>query len=96
MIDYKGTGVSVMELSHREKEFIAISEKMKDDLREFLQIPPNFKILYFQGGASMQYASIIKNLLKFNPDGSHRNACYVNSGMWSNNCINQAKVMFGN
>jgi len=53
MMDYNGTGLSVMEMSHRSKEFVAISEKAKSDLRQFLQIPTNYKIFFFQGGASL-------------------------------------------
>jgi phosphoserine aminotransferase len=53
MMNYQGTGLSVMEMSHRSKEFVTISENAKSDLRQFLSIPENFKIFFFQGGASM-------------------------------------------
>jgi phosphoserine aminotransferase len=53
MMNYKGTGLSVMEMSHRSKEFVDISEDAKRDLRQFLTIPENFKIFLFQGGATM-------------------------------------------
>jgi phosphoserine aminotransferase len=53
MLDYNGQGISVMEMSHRSKEFVEISEKAKSDLREFLSIPDNFEILFCQGGATM-------------------------------------------
>lgn len=64
MMNYNGTGLCVMEMSHRSKEFVNISETAKEDLRTFLQIPYNFKVFFFQGGASLQYAAIIKNLMK--------------------------------
>lgn len=64
MMNYNGTGLCVMEMSHRSKEFVNISETAKEDLRTFLQIPDNFKVFFFQGGASLQYAAIIKNLMK--------------------------------
>jgi len=60
MHNWHETGISVMEMSHRSPEFVSISEKAKDDLRQFLQIPTNFKVFFFQGGASLQYAAIIK------------------------------------
>ena len=94
MTNYKGTGLSVMELSHRGKEYIDISDRMKSDLRKFLKIPENYKIFYMQGGASMQFATVVKNLLKRNPNGSHKNANYVTTGLWSQLCIGQAKIMF--
>lgn len=85
MMNYQGTGLSVMEMSHRSKEFVAISERAKSDLRQFLSIPNNFKIFFFQGGASMQYAAMIKNLLK--PE-ANTNPCYLTTGLWSQQCIN--------
>jgi len=63
MLDWHGTGLSVMEMSHRSPEFISITNKAKDGLRELLSVPNNFKIMFIQGGASMQYASVVKNLL---------------------------------
>jgi phosphoserine aminotransferase len=53
MHNFKGTGMSVMELSHRSKAFVDISDKAKNDLRKFLEVPENYKIFFFQGGASM-------------------------------------------
>mmetsp|Transcript_13075 Transcript_13075/g.20307 ORF Transcript_13075/g.20307 Transcript_13075/m.20307 type:complete len:279 (+) Transcript_13075:23-859(+) len=88
MHDWHGTGLSVMEMSHRSPEFVSISEKAKADLRKFLSIPENFKIFFFQGGASLQYASIVKNLLKDGEKGA-----YLATGLWSEQCINQAKKM---
>ena len=93
MCDWNGTGLSVMELSHRSHEFSMISEKAKNDLREFLQIPLHYKIFFFQGGASMQYGAIIKNLLKTDANGKTWSANYLNTGLWSNQCLNEAKHM---
>lgn len=83
MFDWHDTGISVMEMSHRSKEFVSISEQAKSDLRKFLSIPSNFKIFFFQGGATMQYSAVIKNLLKFDENGKSMNASYVTTGLWS-------------
>jgi phosphoserine aminotransferase len=80
--------MSVMELSHRSPEFAKMADKAKDDLREFLEIPQNYKIFFFQGGASLQYAAIIKNMLI-----PGRGANYLNTGLWSNQCLTEAKKM---
>ncbi len=89
-MNYKGTGLSVMEMSHRSKEFIDISNRAKDDLRTFLKIPNNFKVFLFQGGASLQYAAIIKNLMK---SGKGSAPSYVVTGLWSNQCITEGRKM---
>ena len=83
-----------MEMSHRSKEFTDISNKAKDDLRKFLSIPDNYKIFFFQGGATMQYSAAIKNLLKFDENGKSKNATYITTGLWSNQCITEARKMF--
>ena len=88
MLDWHGTGLSVMEMSHRSPEFVSISESAKNDLRKFLEIPDNFKVFFFQGGATMQYAAIVKNLLK-----PGQKACYLTTGLWSEQCITEAKKM---
>ena len=64
MHDWNGTGLSVMEMSHRSPDFVKISEAAKSNLRKFLSVPDNFKIFFFQGGATMQYAAMVKNLMK--------------------------------
>ena len=94
MLDYKGLGISVLEMSHRSPEFTELSNKAKSDLREFLDIPDNFEIFFFQGGATMQYAAVVKNLLKFDESGKSKNACYITTGLWSEQCITEAKKMF--
>src|SRR5438034_562723 len=63
-LDWRGSGMSVMEMSHRGKEFIAIAEKAEADLRELLAIPPNYKVLFLQGGATGQFAAVPMNLLR--------------------------------
>jgi phosphoserine aminotransferase len=78
MLDWQGSGVSVMEMSHRSEEFVSISEHAKSEVRKFLNVPNNYKIFFFQGGATLQYAAIVKNLLKEN-----KKACYLTTGLWS-------------
>jgi phosphoserine aminotransferase len=86
MLDWHGSGMSVMEMSHRGKEFIAIYEDAERDLRELLGVPGNYKILLLQGGATLQFAQIPMNLLR----GKTR-ADYVNTGEWSKKAIKEAK-----
>ena len=62
MLDFKGTGMSVMEISHRSKEFEAIIQTAEADLRELLAIPANYKVMFLQGGASLQFAMVPMNL----------------------------------
>jgi phosphoserine aminotransferase len=86
LLDWRGTGMSVMEMSHRGKEFIAIAEQAETDLRELLAIPDNYKLLFLQGGASGQFAMVPMNLL-----GDKTTADYVNTGSWSKKAIAEAK-----
>ncbi len=64
MMDYKGSGMSVMEMSHRSPEFQKIIEEAEQDLRDLMNIPDNYKVLFLQGGASQQFAMIPMNLMK--------------------------------
>ena len=64
MLDYKGTGMSVMEMSHRSKAFEEIIQEAEKDLRELMNIPNNYKVLFLQGGASTQFAMVPMNLMK--------------------------------
>ena len=64
MLDYRGTGMSVMEMSHRSKAYQTIIDEAEADLRELMQIPDNYKVLFLQGGASQQFAMIPMNLMK--------------------------------
>ena len=64
MLDYKGTGMSVMEMSHRSAAYQAIIDEAEADLRELMNIPENYKVLFLQGGASQQFAAVPMNLMK--------------------------------
>ena len=86
MSDYRGTGMSVMEMSHRSKEFVSIAEKAEADLRELLNVPQHYKILFLQGGASSQFAMVPMNLLR-----GKTTADYINTGYWSKKAIAEAK-----
>jgi phosphoserine aminotransferase len=86
MLDWHGSGMSVMEMSHRGKEFISIADKAEADLRALLAIPANYKILFLQGGAVAENAIVPMNLL-----GSRSVADYVNTGEWSKKSIKEAK-----
>jgi phosphoserine aminotransferase len=86
MLDWHGSGMSVMEMSHRGKEFIGIYEKAQADFRELLAIPANYKILFLQGGAIAENAIIPMNLL-----AGKSTADYVNTGEWSKKSIKEAK-----
>ena len=86
MLDWHGSGMSVMEMSHRGKEFIAIHAQAEADLRELMNIPANYKVLFLQGGASAQFAVVPMNMLR----GKTR-ADYINTGQWSKKAISEAK-----
>jgi phosphoserine aminotransferase len=86
MLDWHGSGMSVMEMSHRGKEFIAIHAEAEADLRELLAIPANYKVLFLQGGAAGQFAVVPMNLLR-----GKTSADYANTGQWSKKAINEAK-----
>ncbi|MDJ0870835.1 MAG: 3-phosphoserine/phosphohydroxythreonine transaminase [Gammaproteobacteria bacterium] len=86
MLDWQGSGMSVMEMSHRGKEFVSIAEKAEADLRELLSIPDDYKVLFLQGGASSQFAMVPLNLLR----GGGK-ADYVNTGQWSKKAIAEAR-----
>ena len=86
MLDWRGSGMSVMEMSHRGKEFVSIAEQAEADLRELLAVPANYKVLFLQGGAALQFAAIPMNLLR-----GKKSADYVNTGEWSKKAIKEAK-----
>jgi phosphoserine aminotransferase len=85
MLDWHGKGVSVMEMSHRGKEFIAIHAEAESLLRELLGVPANYKVLFLQGGAIGENAIVPMNLLR-----GHTSADYVNTGEWSKKSIKEA------
>jgi len=86
LLDWRGSGMSVMEMSHRGKEFISIASQAEQDLRELLNIPKNYKVLFLQGGASAQFAMVPMNLLR-----GKKQADYLNTGLWSKKAIGEAK-----
>ena len=86
LVDWQGAGLSVMEMSHRGKEFMGIAAQAEADLRELMQIPDNYKVLFLQGGASLQFAMVPLNLLR-----DRQKADYVNTGQWSKKAISEAK-----
>jgi phosphoserine aminotransferase len=86
MLDWQGSGMSVMEMSHRGKEFVSIAEQAEANLRELLAIPDHYKVLFLQGGASTQFAMVPLNLLR-----SQRKADYLCTGHWSKKAIAEGR-----
>ncbi|MBQ2275144.1 MAG: 3-phosphoserine/phosphohydroxythreonine transaminase [Lachnospiraceae bacterium] len=84
MLDYKGTGMSVMEMSHRSKAFDDIIKTAEADLRDLMNIPDNYKVLFLQGGASQQFAAIPMNLMK------NKVADYIITGQWAKKAYQEA------
>lgn len=85
MLDYKGTGMSVMEMSHRSKAFETIIQEAEADLRELMNIPDNYKVLFLQGGAHLQFSMIPQNLMK-NKVGD-----YIITGQWAKKAFKEAQ-----
>ena len=86
MLDYKGTGMSVMEMSHRSKAYDTIIKEAEADLRDLMQIPDNYKVLFLQGGASQQFAMIPMNLMK------NKVADYIVTGQWAKKAWQEASI----
>jgi len=86
LTDWHGSGMSVMEMSHRGKEYMGIQAQAEADLRELMGIPANYKVLFIQGGASQQFAAIPMNLMR-----GKTTADYLNTGEWSKKAIGEAK-----
>ena len=84
MLDYKGTGMSVMEMSHRSKAYDTIIKEAEADLRDLMNIPDNYKVLFLQGGASQQFAMIPMNLMK------NKVADYIVTGQWAKKAYQEA------
>jgi phosphoserine aminotransferase len=84
VLNLNGSGMSIMEISHRSKDFEAILKESKDHLRELLGIPSGYSILFLQGGASLQFAMIPYNFL-------NKKAAYLDSGSWANKALKEAK-----
>lgn len=85
VLNYQGSGMSVMEMSHRSKVFQKIVDEAEADLRELMQIPDNYKVLFIQGGATLQFSMIPMNLMK------NGKAVYIETGAWSKKAIAEAK-----
>jgi phosphoserine aminotransferase len=86
LLEWRDSGMSVMEMSHRGKEFMSIAEQAEADVRQLLAIPDNYKVLFLQGGASSQFAMVPMNLTRDN-----RRVDYINTGSWSKKAIAEAK-----
>ena len=87
MLDWRGTGMCVMEMSHRGKEFMSIAAEAEKDLRDLLAVPANYKVLFLQGGATLQFAQIPMNLL-----AGRGKADYVVTGEWSKKAVKEAQA----
>ncbi|MDD3369141.1 MAG: 3-phosphoserine/phosphohydroxythreonine transaminase [Lachnospiraceae bacterium] len=86
MMDYKGSGMSVMEMSHRSKAYDGIIKEAEQDIRDLMNIPDNYKVLFLQGGASQQFAMIPMNLMK------NKKAGYIVTGQWAKKAYQEAKI----
>ena len=86
MLDYKGTGMSVMEMSHRSKAYDAIIKEAEQDIRDLMNIPDNYKVLFLQGGASQQFAAVPMNLMK------NGKAAYIITGQWAKKAYQEAQM----
>ncbi|MFI3313689.1 MAG: 3-phosphoserine/phosphohydroxythreonine transaminase, partial [Eubacteriales bacterium] len=85
VLNYRGSGMSVMEMSHRSKVFQTIADEAEQDLRDLMGIPDNYKVLFVQGGATLQFAAIAMNLMK------NSVADYIVTGSWSDKAYKEAK-----
>lgn len=86
LCNWHGLGTSVMEISHRSKEFIQVAEESEKDIRDLLNIPQNYKVLFCHGGARAQFAAVPMNLL-----GDKSSADYIDGGYWAHSAVNEAK-----
>lgn len=86
LLNWKNGGSSVMEISHRSADFTQIAQKSEQDLRKLMNIPDNYKVLFLQGGASLQFSTIPMNLL-------HGTADYLDTGIWSKKAISEYNAM---
>lgn len=86
MMDYRGSGMSVMEMSHRSKVYDTIIKEAEQDLRDLMNIPDNYKVLFLQGGASQQFAMIPMNLMK------KKKAGYIVTGQWAKKAYQEAQI----
>ncbi|MBR5089874.1 MAG: aminotransferase class V-fold PLP-dependent enzyme, partial [Ruminiclostridium sp.] len=89
MLDYRGTGMSVMEMSHRSKAYDDIIKEAEKDIRELMNIPDNYKVLFLQGGASQFFAEVPMNLMK------NKKAAYIITGQWAKKAWQEAQIFAG-
>lgn len=87
ILNFQNTGMGLIEVSHRSKEFMAVTDQAEALLRELMRIPDNYKVLFLQGGASSQFFMVPMNLL-----GAGKKACYLNTGTWAKKAIKEAKL----
>ena len=85
VMNFAGTGLSVMEVSHRSKEFVAVMDEARDLVKELLEVPADYEVLFLQGGASTQFYMVPFNLMK-------TKAAYLNTGTWASKAIKEAKL----
>src|SRR5437016_1392272 len=88
--EFNNLGMSILEISHRSKDFMAVMDKARNLVRELLGVPDDYSILFLQGGASLQFSMVPYNLL---PEGG--TAAYLNTGVWASKAIKEA-ALFGN
>jgi len=86
LVNWQGTGTSILSISHRSEDFLSIQNAMIADLQELLNIPDNYQVLFLQGGANLQFSAIPMNL-----SANIKKAAYVNTGFWSQRAVNEAK-----
>ncbi len=86
MLDWQGKGLSIMEMSHRSKDYVSVAAKAEADLRTLMNIPDNYKVLFLQGGASLQFSAVPLNLL-----GKNAKADYIHTGIWSEKAYVEAQ-----
>ncbi|MCQ2465523.1 MAG: aminotransferase class V-fold PLP-dependent enzyme, partial [Oscillospiraceae bacterium] len=86
MFDYKGSGMSVMEMSHRSKVYDTIIKEAEQDLRDLMNIPDNYKVIFLQGGASLLFAGVPMNLMK------KGKAAYIITGQWAKKAYQEAQM----
>ncbi len=91
IVNFNDKGIGLIELSHRSKEFMAVAEETETLIRELMQVPENYKVLFLQGGASSQFFMIPMNLL-----GAGKKATYLNTGTWAKKAIKEAKELLFN
>jgi phosphoserine aminotransferase len=87
VVNFQETGIGLIEISHRSKEFMAVANEAEENLRELMQIPDNYRVLFLQGGASSQFFMIPMNLL-----GKGKKATYLNTGTWAKKAIKEAQL----